>query len=258
MKLSQRRQRFFQEQYRFGKDYLASFLSISPNQFQGMRVLEVGGGEFGLLKALYDYGANCSGIDISEDRVNYARQLHQDLAITFHIGDICDYQSIAKNLEPFDLIVLRDVIEHIPRHDLALKVCSKLLKPGGLLYISFPPIHSPFGGHQQNFKFGKVLPYIHLLPNSLYRFILRKLGAKSFFMDTLLATKSTGITIKQISNIIKKLPLQYVFKKCYLVRPDYEIRFNLKKRSCLLLNSIPLIREIFSTGCLMTLKKVKA
>jgi len=255
MDVTGRRQKFFAEQYQFGRDYLASFLGITPDQFQGLHVLEVGGGEFGLLKALSEYGAHCTGIDISESRVNYARTVHRAAPITFYVGDICNYDSIAVQTAPFDVIVLRDVIEHIPQQAAALGVCARLLKPGGRLFVSFPPIFSPFGGHQQNFKYGLFLPYIHLLPNPLYRLLLKLFGAKANFIDTLIQTKSTGITIRNMYSIIKRLPLQYIFKKCYLVRPDYEIRFHIKRRSFFLLNNIPLLREFFSTGCLIALSK---
>lgn len=256
MELSQRRQQFFEEQYQFGKNYLAAFLGIATEQYRGWSVLEVGGGEFGLLKALSEYGAQCMGIDIAEDRINYAKQVHHNSAIDFHLGNICDYESIAKLDGPFDLIVLRDVIEHILHPEVALEVCVKLLKVGGRLFISFPPIFSPFGGHQQNFKYGKVLPFIHILPNCSYRFILKKLKAPANLIDALLINKSTGITIRRISRIIEHFQLEYVFKKCYLIRPDYEIRFHLKRRSCFFLNTLPLLREFFSTGCILTLKKV--
>ena len=97
-------------------------MNISTDQFNGLSVLEVGGGEFGLLKALSEYGASCYGIDISTERVNYAKQVHPDSSITFYVGDICNYESVIENLQRFDLIILRDVIEHIPNKALALKV----------------------------------------------------------------------------------------------------------------------------------------
>lgn len=255
MEMTQRRQRFFNEQYTFGKNYLHTFLGKSPEKYNGLNVLEVGGGEFGLLKALEEYGALCTGIDISESRVQFAKKVHKNSSISFHVGDICNYDSIAPTGKSFDVIVLRDVIEHIPDQESALNVCAQLLAPAGLIYISFPPIYSPFGGHQQNFKYGKALPYIHILPNPLYRFILKSFGAEDSFIDVLLETKSTGITIRHMFKIFKKLPLNYVFKKCYLVRPDFEIRFHLKRRSCVVLNNIPILQEIFSTGCLLTLQK---
>jgi hypothetical protein len=151
--------------------------------------------------------------------------------------------------------VLRDATQHIPDQQSAPNVRAHFLTPPGLIHISFPPIYSPFGGHQQNFKYGKALPYLHILPNPIYRFILKSFGAENRFIDVLLETKSTGITIHRMFKILEKLPLKYVFKKCYLVRPDFEIRFHLKRRSCVVLNNIPILREIFSTGCLLTLQK---
>ncbi|MEE4310897.1 MAG: class I SAM-dependent methyltransferase [candidate division KSB1 bacterium] len=258
MNLSKRRHRFYNEQYTFGKEYLSTFLGIGNKDYRHKKVLEVGGGEFGLLKALQEYGADCTGIDISKDRVEFARSIHDAGSIHFMVGDICHYDSISREEDGFDLIVLRDVIEHIPDQREALSVCAQLLKPGGLLYISFPPILSPFGGHQQNLKWGRRLPYIHLLPDYFYKQVLKVIGADSASLEALLRTKSTGITIRKILKIIKMLPMKYRFKKCYLVRPEYEIRFHTKRRSYCVPNRIPYLNEFFSTGCLITLEKEQA
>ena len=255
MTLSERRRRFYDEQYTFGREYLSTFLGIRNEDYLDKKVLEVGGGEFGLLKALQEYGADCTGIDIAMDRVEFARSIHKAGSIQFMVGDICNYDSVSRSEAGFDLIVLRDVIEHIRDQKAALSVCSQLLKPGGLLYISFPPILSPFGGHQQNLRWGRRLPYIHLLPSSIYKTVLKTIGADSASIEALLRTKSTGITIRKILKIISNLPMKYRFKKCYLVRPDYEIRFHTKRRSYCVPNRIPYLNEFLSTGCLITLEK---
>ena len=50
----------------------------------------------------------------------------------------------------FDLIVLRDVLEHMPDGGAALRKAAALLAPGGIVFASFAPFWSPFGGHQHN------------------------------------------------------------------------------------------------------------
>ena len=68
----------------------------------------------------------------------------------------------------FDIIVLKDVIEHI--HDQAKLIgwMKNFLKPGGIVFFGFPPWYMPFGGHQQmcHSKISR-LPYIHLLPRGI-------------------------------------------------------------------------------------------
>lgn len=248
-----RREKFYHEQYTFGKKYIAHFLTMEPEHFSNLSVLEIGGGEFGLLKAFHEYGAHCIGIDISEERIRYAQERHKNSDIQFYVADICNFESISKNHRKFDIIIMRDVLEHIHDKTAALHVCSDLLNRGGQLFISFPPIMSPFGGHQQNLRYGKFVPYVHLLPNILYMRILRLIGATEESIKALLTTKSAGITIRTMKQMLKSLPLRTANFSCYLIRPDYEIRFHLKQRRTIF-NKIPILNEFITTGCLITLR----
>ena len=250
---NKRRDNFFNEQYTFGKNYIAHLLNMKNEQFTNMSVLEVGGGEFGLLKALEEYGANCVGIEISEDRVSYAQSRHLHSNIKFYAADICDYDTVAASDQKYDLIILRDVIEHIQNKLSALKVCTELLNVNGKLYISYPPILSPFGGHQQNLRHGTLMPFIHILPNVFYKAILKVVGGDEKTISALLTTKTTGITIMKMKRLLRTLKLSPVSFVCYLIRPDYEIRFNLKRRRTFL-NDIPVINEFITTGCFIVLQ----
>ena len=81
------------------------------------------------------------------------------------VEDICNYRSIYK----YDLIIMVDVIEHIELPSVALDRIYDLLKPGGYLYITFPPKESPYAGHQQHHKLLKYIPWISLLPENIIR-----------------------------------------------------------------------------------------
>lgn len=54
--------------------------------------------------------------------------------------------------DDFDLVFCASVIEHIESPNRMLVECRRILKPGGALYLSFPPFYSLFlvGGHQFN------------------------------------------------------------------------------------------------------------
>ena len=73
-------------------------------------------------------------------------------------------------IEKYDTIVIRDVIEHIEDKTTALANIFNLLKPGGKLFMSFPPKYCAYAGHQQTVPtlLGK-LPYLHVLPNFIYK-----------------------------------------------------------------------------------------
>ena len=49
----------------------------------------------------------------------------------------------------FDLILLKDVIEHIPDQERVIPYLKEFLKPGGRVFFGFPPWYMPHGGHQQ-------------------------------------------------------------------------------------------------------------
>ncbi len=48
----------------------------------------------------------------------------------------------------FDVVVCASLIEHVSEPQVLLVECLRVLKPGGYLYLSFPPYYSPIGGHQ--------------------------------------------------------------------------------------------------------------
>lgn len=50
----------------------------------------------------------------------------------------------------FDLIVSTNTFEHIFGVEETLHECARVLRPGGLLLISFPPYNSPWGAHLGN------------------------------------------------------------------------------------------------------------
>jgi len=91
---------------------------------------------------------------------------NKKLDISFIQGDICSNE-IGGRVEKQEIIILRDVIEHIPaekKKDLIYNIMNLLWKKG-ICFISFPPFYSPFGGHQQYPKsIISFLPYVHLFP----------------------------------------------------------------------------------------------
>ncbi len=47
----------------------------------------------------------------------------------------------------FDTIIASDAMEHFPDPEGVLRECARLLRPGGRLFISFPPYGHPYGAH---------------------------------------------------------------------------------------------------------------
>lgn len=95
--------------------------------------LDVGCGcEGRFLKALLARGAQCTGIDVSNEMVALARDRFPQ--VQFEVGDICTWALPQK----FDFISAWDSIFHLPldRHEPVLKKLCDGLNPGGVLLFS--------------------------------------------------------------------------------------------------------------------------
>ncbi len=247
-----RRRKFFEEQYWYAENVLCSYFDLPS--YQNIKTLEIGGGENGALKYFDEQGAETYGIEISQSRVDYARAQLRDTKISLQQGDITNPE-IIDQLPPVELIILRDVIEHIDDKKSALSNMRKLLTPDGLIFISFPPKYSPYAGHQQNIK-GKLkkIPYMHLLPSRVYKNVLKVVADSDARVEALMDTHKTMISIHSLEELFQQVHLKIHRKDYFLVRPCYQKRFGVTPRQTFL-NKLPVLRETFSLGALYTLSK---
>ena len=148
----------------------------------------------------------------------------------------------------FDLIVLKDVIEHIPDQGRFIAKLKDFLKPGGRVFFAYPPWWMPFGGHQQVCK-SKILsrlPWFHLLPAGLYKSILRFMGESQATIKELLEIKETGILTEQIHNFIRQHGFGVEREIYWLLNPIYVRKFKLKPLKAWI--AIPYLRNIYCTA----------
>ncbi len=208
-------------------------------------ILEVGCAEGGTIKKLSDYGSRVRGLELEPARVKSALEINPELKI--EVGDITD-DSILKDIEEtFDLIIVRDVIEHIPDKQLAFGNLVRLLRTNGFLYITFPPRYSPYAGHQQHAKSLMAKgPYIHLLPSAIFRWLCKSLGESDFFIEQVLYNYYNGLSISTFIKMYNNFYFKNVETKCFLVRPIFRTRFGLNSVE---IPNIAGIREIFALGC---------
>ncbi|PID58419.1 MAG: hypothetical protein CR986_07895 [Ignavibacteriae bacterium] len=248
----QRRIKFFEEQYWYSKSFLQKYMDISI--FKNLNVLEVGSAEGGSIKYFSEQGANCWGIEISKGRSDFSIEYCKDSKISFIHDDICNYE-LVKKLPKMDIILIRDVIEHIPDKVKALENMNTLLKENGKLFLSYPPKYSPYAGHQQNVKkiIGK-LPFIHLLPQSLYKLFLKAAKQSETRISEFMDTKRDMISIQKIEKYFNKTNYKILKKDYYFIRPCFEKRFGWEPRKTFL-SRIPILKEIFTIGALYILVK---
>ena len=98
------------------------------------RVLDVGPNIGTCLALARERGWQTCGIEINEGAARYCRETR---GLDVIAGILEDHTYPADH---FDLVLLGDVIEHVPDPLLVLKRVQKVLKPGGLVMISTPDI----------------------------------------------------------------------------------------------------------------------
>ncbi len=251
------RKLYFEEQAYTTQKYVIPFISKHMTVTPATRVLEIGCGEGGNLKPFMDLGCHCTGIDIVENQINNAREYFCDHPNFKNLELLAsDIYNIQRADFQFDLIILRDVIEHIHNQERFMDFVKCFMTANGVIFIGFPPWQNPFGGHQQICKsrLSKV-PYLHLLPYPLYRWVLRKGGEPQGKIDALVEIKDTGITIERFERIVRQNEFQMVERQLYLFNPNYEIKFGLKpRRAWPVFRNLPYLRNFYTTAGYYLLK----
>lgn len=245
------RKRYFDEQgittAKHVIPYISDLITITPET----TILEIGCGEAGNLKPFLDMGCRCVGIDISEGRIEngkkfFAGHPHFD-KLELIAEDI--YDTVTP--EQFDIIISRDVIEHIPNQEKFMARCRDFMKPDGIYFIGFPPWHNPFGGHQQllEHKLFSKLPYFHIIPRGMYKGLLKLIGESDAKIEGMLEIYDTRITLDRLNRILKDNNYSVLKKTMWLFNPNYETKFGLKPRKQIgLLSGIPFLRNFFVTA----------
>ena len=153
---------------------------------------------------------------------------------------------------------MRDVIEHIKDQKKFMAFVKQFLKPNGKFFLAFPPWQNPFGGHQQicQNKFLSKLPYFHLFPKRIYKFILKTFGETDSHIKELLFIKETGISIERFERILKQENYSINKRTFYFINPNYETKFGLKpRRQIKLITLIPWVRNFFTTAVYYVVSK---
>ncbi|MFA6062949.1 MAG: bifunctional 2-polyprenyl-6-hydroxyphenol methylase/3-demethylubiquinol 3-O-methyltransferase UbiG [Gallionella sp.] len=102
----------------------------------GKRVLDVGCGGGILSESMAALNANVTGIDLSDKALQVAK-LH-----LLESGRQVNYRKIPveslaeEQPEQYDVVTCMEMLEHVPDPDSVIAACSKLVKPGGWIFLS--------------------------------------------------------------------------------------------------------------------------
>lgn len=246
---------YFQYQYLTARDHIIPFVTLEKPQQEIRTVLEIGCGEAGVLKAFLEIGCQCIGIELSTTRTKLAEKMHADAVAS---GQIAFLNRDIYLIDPdqdlkfkFDLIILKDVIEHIPDQEKFIPTLRRFLNPGGVIFFGFPPWQMPFGGHQQVCR-SRVLskwPYIHLLPRPLYQGLLSAFNESPSAQQAMLEIHDTGISIERFERILKKNAMPVARRRFWLLNPIYAYKFGKGPYAQFgVISAIPWVRNFITTA----------
>ncbi|MBY0563983.1 MAG: class I SAM-dependent methyltransferase [Hyphomonadaceae bacterium] len=124
--------------------YLASFLT------PGARILDFGCGTGEFLKLAADAGCQVVGIEPSETYAAYARRTHG-------LDVLCaSWRACQLPAQSFDLIVCREVLEHLRDPVDAIGAIATWLRPGGAAYLAVPDMRANDKPSFERFHFAHV------------------------------------------------------------------------------------------------------
>ena len=233
------------------------------------RILEIGCGDGGNLLPFAQMGCYTLGVDIADGRIADARRFFAECGAK---GDFIasDVFLLEERLRvggqgpgilrgSFDIIICHDVIEHIGDKHRFLSLLPQFLASDGIIFMSFPAWQMPFGGHQQICRSRLVshLPFIHLLPTALYRWLLRASGKDEdeACIKELMSIKETRTPIELFERTLKSIgTLTIADRTLWFINPHYEAKFGLHPRRLpTWLSAIPHVRNYFTTSCFYVL-----
>ena len=244
--------RYFEIQYLNSRESILPFVDDYFKPGDNNRVLEIGSAEGGVLKAFVEKGSHCVGIELSEERTKLANEFQKEEIVKGNLQFIAkDVYDIDENAlgEKFDLVILKDVIEHIHDQKRFMKEVSKFLKPDGIIFFGFPAWRMPYGGHQQvaKSKLASKLPYYHILPMPIYKGMMKLFGESKETIEALVEVKETRISTARFEKLCKENNFNVTKRQKYFVAPIYEYKFGFKtKKLWKWVGAIPFFNDFFT------------
>jgi 2-polyprenyl-6-hydroxyphenyl methylase / 3-demethylubiquinone-9 3-methyltransferase len=102
----------------------------------GKKIVDVGCGGGILTEGLAKAGADALGIDLSEDLIEIADLHSLESGVTAHYQKISAEALAAEQPESFDHVTCMEMLEHVPDPGAIIQACSRLVKPGGMVFFS--------------------------------------------------------------------------------------------------------------------------
>ncbi len=250
---------YFAYERRLGREVLIPWLERRVDLI-GASVADFGCHQGGVLDAFRGDGRVACGVgfDLNEANLKATPFLEDE---RFHL-EHRDLLTLDQDNRFFDLIVLCDVLEHVPQVERMMRVVFQRLRPRGQALVTFPPYWSPFGGHQQLASNAtRLLPYFHYLPESVVLGLARiedndYMRAEDAVSD-MRAVRRTRLTIARAERAFSEAGLEFLDRQLYALRPEYSVRYGVTPLRIRGLAAARVLREILVMGAYYLLRRPK-
>lgn len=112
-------------------EFMSRYVQIAER-----RVVDVGCGGGILTEALAKQGADALGIDLSEELVDIADLHSLEAGVDVRYQKISAEELAQKQPASFDVVTCMEMLEHVPDPASIIQACSRLVKPGGMVFFS--------------------------------------------------------------------------------------------------------------------------
>lgn len=247
------RRKYFSEQATTSREFIVTFVSKTIRLTPETKVLEIGCGEGGFLAPFAEIGCRVTGIDISDGKIKNAKKFFDENSLTgnFITTDFLQQEQPLNEQAKYDVVIAHDVFEHIeqPFKMQFIDHLKLFVRDEGIVFIAFPGWQMPYGGHQQicTHRLAKM-PFIHILPEKYYAWLLAKAGEQAATIQGLLSIKRSKVTIESFEKLIKCI-FCVKERKMWLINPHYKQKFNLRPMRCVWpFTVIPYFRNYYTTA----------
>lgn len=213
-------------QFEKADDTIKFYLSkvSKKDMFEGKNVLDIGCGAAGKTLNYASCGVNkIVGVEVLEHYRTQAEEMAQQKGLDSKFTFVCaDAADLPFESEIFDTIIMNDAMEHVDEPKKVLDECYRVLKPGGRLFVNFPPYYHPYGAHLSDMM---GMPWIHLFFSEdtlikTYKELAQKLPDGQNRINFRISTDKSGkeyfsyinkMTISRYATILQNTPFKLYY-----------------------------------------------